>query len=342
TANLKMDTMTTENLKIRKVVAPLSTDLAQNAEAFLVSIFEYGDYSFRSALRGDYSQTLDSTFFIALQGEDIVGVAGNLCSNDDPLVSILSPVAVASQWRRNGLGRRLVDCVLDFVQAGGGMAVYLAVSSDHAAVSLYRKSGFEKYFGIVMRRLFCSSDHFEKDYFGRVDDVRVRSAVWGDYAKIMLLLCFPCSMKTFDLQRGFYSSKYSEPKRFLSVFPEMMRNSSQFGNIINVLAGGSQECIAGIARMRTSAATPREHIAELCFFVHDDFINHADNLIRQTLADSRSLKLEKIVCHCPGTDTVKRDILAQCGARHVATLTGHLKFNQEYDDVLVYELTREV
>lgn len=49
--------------EICRVTAPLAPDGAWEIESLLLQVFGYGDYSFRSALSGEYSETLNCTFF---------------------------------------------------------------------------------------------------------------------------------------------------------------------------------------------------------------------------------------------------------------------------------------
>ena len=78
-----MDRTVRGEIEVRRVSAPVDGKLAWEIEAFLLQIFEYGDYSFRAALRGDYSDTLNCTFFIAKYKGNIIGAAGALYAHNN-------------------------------------------------------------------------------------------------------------------------------------------------------------------------------------------------------------------------------------------------------------------
>jgi GNAT superfamily N-acetyltransferase len=94
----------------------LKTQAAWEVECLLLKIFEYGDYSFHSALLGEYSQTLNCTFFLAKHKGNIVGAAGCLYSHMNPAVVIIGPVGVAAEYRRNGIGRKLVTSIVEHLR----------------------------------------------------------------------------------------------------------------------------------------------------------------------------------------------------------------------------------
>ena len=57
--------LTSVDVEICQTTAPLEAEAAWEVESLLLKILEYGDYSFHSALLGEYSQTLNCTFFLA-------------------------------------------------------------------------------------------------------------------------------------------------------------------------------------------------------------------------------------------------------------------------------------
>jgi len=74
---------------MEQIIPPVSADTAWEIESFLLKIFEYGDYSFRSMLRGEYALTLGSCCFAALHQEKIVGVVVCLYPRQNPLAALL-------------------------------------------------------------------------------------------------------------------------------------------------------------------------------------------------------------------------------------------------------------
>ena len=222
---METETRTLHDVRFSRVTAPLDVRLAWEVESFLLEVFEYGDYSFRAALRGDYARTLCCSFVLAYCGPLLVGAAGGLYSHANPAVALLGPVAVHPSRRGGGIGTELIRMQLDHLAREGCRAVYLGIADGHRAVRLYARLGFAEYQGIVMRRSQSPSDRFDTEYWQAGGSVHVREVCWGDFPAVQALASVPAFMYTYDLQRGLFSSRYVPPERFLGVFPEMMRAS---------------------------------------------------------------------------------------------------------------------
>jgi len=334
--------LTSIDVEIRKATAPLETESAWEVESLLLKILEYGDYSFHSALLGEYSRTLNCTFFLAKHKGNLVGAAGCLYSHKNPAVAIIGPVGVAAEYRLNGIGRKLVTTIIEHLRGRYCMAVYLGVSAGTPATYLYSSLGFKRYKGIVMRLLLCPEEEFTNTYFGKCPDVKLRRAAWGDFPGIQALATFPCQMYTCDFRRGVFSSKYIEPIRFLPVFPDMMRTFGRSGGLANVLIAGGKENIVGIAHMSRLPGEAQRHIAEFDFYVHDNFVDQTERLVRTTIEGSRDLSINRINCYCLDCDHLKRNIIDRLGGRQVAVLPGNIFVSGKYEDVLVYQFGERI
>jgi GNAT superfamily N-acetyltransferase len=86
----------------------------------------------------------DSAFFVAeTAGGEWVGMAGGFREEDPPDTVHLVSMWVAPDYRRAGLGVRLVDAVSGWARGGGARAVELWVTrGNEPAASLYRRVGF--------------------------------------------------------------------------------------------------------------------------------------------------------------------------------------------------------
>ena len=317
---------------------PLESEATWEVEALYLKVFEYCDYSVRSALLGKYRDSLCCSLALARRQGRLVGAAVLQYRPSKASVAIVGPVAVDEKYRRMGIGTELVRELISIAEARGIRTMYLGVSKSSMAARLYKRLGFAEYRGIVMRYMFCPEDEFEEQYFGKSSYMRIRRAGWGDFPGVIVLASFPCKMQAFDFRRSIFSSKYVEPARFFSIFPEMMQAFSQRGGYANVLVCGTAENVVGIAHVRSLATEAQEHMAELDFYVHDNFVEEAELLVRTTLIQSVTLGSKTVACYCPAGDKVKWGILEGVGARQVAVLTGHIRLNEKYDDVLVYQI----
>ena len=324
------------NVEICRAATPLDSKTAWEIESLLVKIFEYGDYSFRSALSGRYHR-LNCIFFLAKCQGKLIGAAGCLLSHRDAAVSILGPVGVDMEYRGQGIGTKLIGCVIDFLKKRNCKAVYLGISDGNPAAGLYKKLGFEKYSGIVMRRLFCSEKEFNKDYI-KCSDTKIRMADWGDFPAAGALMSLPCSIYTYDFRQSIFSSRYVEPDKFLSVFPEMMKAFQKYGGFANVLIAPGSKTVVGIAQIGRLPGQVQRHIAALDFYMHDNFIEQAERLIRTTIRGSTSLSVDRINCYCLACDDIKRNILETLEAEQIAVLPENACINKNLTDVLVYQI----
>ena len=323
---------------IERVETPLEPKSAWEIEAFLLRIFEYGDYSFRSALRGEYSDTLDCTFALAKRSGSLVGAAGCLCSHQHPTVAVVGPVGVHPEHRRRGIGAALLRSLADHLAHRSCTAAYLGVSPENPAVGLYRKVGFRTHHGIVMRLALDSEGDFDQINLQEDRRVSIRRVCWGDFPAVGALLSYPGSMYTYDLRRSLFSSKYVPPTRFLSVFPDMMKAFSRHGGFANVLVAGNTQHVVGIAQANRLPSAAQQHVAELDFYVHDNFVEHAHSLVERTLRECSTLSVRRINGCCLSCDRVKQRILDKLGGRQTAVLPERAFIGKDDVDVLIYEL----
>lgn len=323
------------DIVIQKFTAPLPKNLADHIESFLVRIFEYGNYSFRTALRGQMDP-LCVTTLVALRHQHIVGVSMGLSPPSQQGIALLGPVAVNQQFRQQGIATSLIQRLCDHFSTQNITTIFLAAKFNHPARSLYHKLGFQNDQGIVMRRSSSNSHFFDKQYFSFSPTVKVRKANWSDYCGVQLLLITPATMICFDYQRGLFSSRVSSPTRFFSVFPDLMKQQQQGYGFTNVLVSAAQEKVMGLAHISRLPAAPSHHLATLDFFVHDSFVHHAMQLLATTIKQARQMGAKRIVCYVPRVDTLKQNVLNDLGINVAAILPEQISLQNQFHDILVY------
>jgi GNAT superfamily N-acetyltransferase len=329
--------MESAGFEISCLSAPLAPDPAWEAEALLLKIFEYGDYSLRAALSGAYSQQLDCIFSFAREHKTLVGAAGALCGGRNPSIGLLGPVGVLEKYRGRGLGTALAATLVEDLRGRGCEVVYLGVPARNPAVRLYERLGFAPYQGIVRRLPLRPGEAWEQTCFAPCAQVEIRRADWGDFPGVQALLCYPGSMMTVDWPRGIFSSRYVPPARFLPVFPEIVKTCTQQGGLINVLATQRTQSITGFAYACRLPGAARRHIAQLEFYVHDHFLAQASHLVLATILDAGSLGFQWLRCVLLGSDRLKRRIVEGLDATPIATLAGSACIDDQLDEVVVYE-----
>jgi len=319
-------------------IAPFENELAWEVESLLLRIFEYGDYSFRSALRGEYAQSLNCVYFLAKYNENIIGAAGCLYSRINPAIAIVGPVCVLPEYRSKGIGTGLLESIIEHLKQNNCMAAYLAVNHNNPAVSMYSKIGFMQYQGIVRRLLLREKKVFDKTYFSNTKNAHVREAVWGDFPGFQALITEPGGMYSVINSKHIFSSRYVEPARFLSLFPELMKENKKSGGLLNVLAAGTQETIVGFANIKKLPSKANEHICELEYFVHDNYIENTKELVSTTIHAFMNPSIKKIYSYCVGGDIIKRNIIESIGGCLNCILPENIFINGSYEDTLIYEI----
>ena len=83
--------------------------------------------------------------FLAMDGATACGIAGSLLDENDPTRAQLVSMWTAPTHRRLGIGRLLVDAVLDWARTRNVHALLLMVTSNNdSAIRFYERLGFTK------------------------------------------------------------------------------------------------------------------------------------------------------------------------------------------------------
>ncbi|MCQ1538242.1 GNAT family N-acetyltransferase [Methanocalculus taiwanensis] len=94
------------------------------------------------------------TFFVAVADDCIAGYTIGSIVGRSPDTGWILRLQVADRYKRNGIGRRLMEQLLATFEAMGVTKALLSVSPEnHAALPLYRSLGFTEH-------------SFESEYFG--------------------------------------------------------------------------------------------------------------------------------------------------------------------------------
>ncbi len=122
------------------------TTIQPMAEADLDEVLAVERNSFPSAWsRGSYERELrndNSFYFVAQHSGKLVGYAGMWVIFEEAHVTT---IAVKSECRRRGLGKRLLSLLIDFARARNAARLTLEVrEGNEAAVALYEQFGFER------------------------------------------------------------------------------------------------------------------------------------------------------------------------------------------------------
>jgi ribosomal protein S18 acetylase RimI-like enzyme len=84
-----------------------------------------------------------SILFMAMEGGEAVGLAGSYLDHDDPTRAHLISMGTAPTHRQQGVGRMLVDEVINWARQRNAHTLQLMVTSiNESAISFYQRLGF--------------------------------------------------------------------------------------------------------------------------------------------------------------------------------------------------------
>lgn len=119
-----------------------SHDIGRFIDASLA--VEGDDVSLKPALAEILSSIKPTSGFFIKESPERGAVAVALCVQDNDLAGIMS-FAVASDWKRQGIGTEIFSSALRWARISGARSAWLqVVSTNVPAVALYRKFGFRK------------------------------------------------------------------------------------------------------------------------------------------------------------------------------------------------------
>jgi len=324
-------------VKFYTVCSPATTKDVQQIQSFLLDIFEYGDYNFRSALLGKFSPALKAVYYLEKYENSIIAAAGALYSRNSSFFAIVGPVCVAEAYRRLGIGKRIVELLLQHLKSNNCCAAYLGVNPRNLAVGLYRQVGFDNYKGFVMRKLFAPQSEIDKK-FQSPGLLTIRPLQWHHWPALMALFACPAKLYTADFSNNIYSSRYFPIEKFAPVFSSLMTNIQKNQGLANVLISSTEDVITGYCHITPNAPSFGKHIAVADFYLHDSSLDKARLLLKSTIEKTRNCGIEKIYFYCLACDHEKQKIMESIGGSVEAVLPRNINVNQSYVDLLIYRL----
>ena len=302
-----------------------------------MDIFEYGDYNFRSALLQKFSPALKAVYYLAKYENSIIAVAGGLYSQNSSFFAIVGPVCVAEVWRHLGIGKKIVELLLQRLKSNNCYAAYLGVKSDNPAANLYRQLGFDNYNDIVMRKLFAPQEEIEKK-FQSPALLKIQPLQWHHWPALMALFAWPAKLYTADFQNNIFSGRYFPIEKFAPVFSTLMTNIQKNEGYANVLISNTEDVITGYCNITANAQSFGKHIAVADFYLHDNCLDKAHLLLKATIEKTKNSGIGKIYFYCLSCDHEKQKIIESIGGSVEAVLLRNINVNQSFVDLLIYRL----
>src|SRR5271163_1720430 len=164
--------MQSETIQIRRLLA---TDAALYRDIRLEGL-RLSPESFGSTFERENAQTLEwfaqrlghSDMFGAFDGAEIVGTAGLLfgTGRKEEHKGRLVGMYVRPNARRSGVGRRLIEAILDFARLRIEIVQLAVVSENHKAIRLYESLGFVE-FGLEKNSLKDGGRYYDEVHMAK-------------------------------------------------------------------------------------------------------------------------------------------------------------------------------
>ena len=212
-------------LRYETVASPLREDLAGRLLSMWARIFAVSYDSFRPILLGDESEWNDDTYYLAWDGEEVVGSSHLTVPKADRRLGGLGEVATPAQYRGRGIATELCRHARDAFFDQGGEALFLGTENP-VACRVYERLGWSQLVGSTVMGNFRTAtgpEDFLKRYFvseGPFD------AVTGSprfRIPVIPLTLIPQNRFVLDANTGLGSTDHFVQRFCMSLYPRYQR-----------------------------------------------------------------------------------------------------------------------
>ncbi len=303
---------------------PLPEGVAERVLALLHTEWDSGDYDWRAAFRGEFSNTLSFRIAVAqVNGED-AATACVVYPKQDPEIGVVNNVLTKLAFRGRGLGAHLSESITRLAYDAGCRVVYLGTTIRPDSV--YLGTGYEFVNGGVMRRAAVEGDRFEQDeYFRPGQRTSVREAVWGDLPGFSALFARPYEWLAGDFQRQLYSGRFVEQHRCASIFGHLREDVRRRQGVCCVLAGDKAHRILGVASVTPGVAPVAHHAAVADVLTHEHYYAEAARLLTECRRRAEASGVRVVTAYAAALDIRKLEILREAGFSESAVLPDQIR-----------------
>jgi len=317
---------------VQHLVAPLSASSAHDLVVFLRHKGPPWVDDIRRRVRGELEGAEDH-FFVALDGQRLVGHAWYTVSRSDPRLGLIGHVFTDPAFRRRGIAALLLDQAMTRFRRGGGTLMQLFTSTPFS-IPFYERLGFED--------LFSQQVYHDRDWYLRSpagSDQSLRD--WFAAPQVSIRTLSPSELPHYCL---LYNAQHDHVlKDRAQQLGLGLEAELAFIDTTNALAEGRGACwvldngrtLVGAATLMPSAFPHQSHIAIFDLYVLEPGLQHTAALAERCLRARHNLGIERI--YGIGVDASKRGLLQQLGFASRGVLPGHYKVAQQRYDCEVFE-----
>ena len=274
---------------------PLAEDLRSELPPFWETI--YGEeFVFRDVLAGSDAGFVAHRIYVRRQPGDgaLMGTAHLAYSEPGlqrpqtaALIGGLGEVATAPAFRRQGIAARLCEMARDDFRRLGGPALFLGTANP-AAARVYHRLGFRKLAAASLMAWVTdaeSPEHFLAAHFSGGGAIEVHPGSPRSRCHMIPLAICPHDWQVLDANAGLYSTRYTELRSCMSLFPRYEAVSA--GEREGTWFEGWTEagnCLAGLSTARLIT----DDISQVDGFIHKRFTAAWPQLLAAAVDWSRS------------------------------------------------------
>ena len=127
--------------KIRKNEIPCAIELVKSGLKERLGSLVIVDFSDINSFETTYLSD-GSNFYVALDGDRLIGTCGLVPLRDTTYK--LARLSVHKDYRKQGIGRRLMEKATEYVESLGGQRVYLTVNKTwQRTIDMYKDMGYQ-------------------------------------------------------------------------------------------------------------------------------------------------------------------------------------------------------
>jgi GNAT superfamily N-acetyltransferase/L-amino acid N-acyltransferase YncA len=314
-----------QSLRVRVLEPPLG-DYADRIEYWWRDIRE-------PLLAGKLMETSFDRFVIGEVNGVYAGSMNYCAHRDSREVALLEMVWTHPDYRRMGISRRLLQHTLADFRNIGGKAMYLCTTNP-SAFALYASEGFRPLIGDGMRYLTppFDSDTFESRYFADAGPARIRSAEWGDIARVSALY----NQREPGWLIKDYPRRVFRDMRYESHYIRVWKPANEGRGTVLVLEN-SLHRIVGIASAIDTDSYYEQHVAVVDFWGCPAYLQQLPDLLTALIQQAEQHGTELLQASIAECDQEKRQMLEASGFIESARLRDRLRDGDQQFDLLIYE-----
>ena len=216
-------------LRYETLATPLREDLAGRLLSMWAGIFEVPYDSFRPILLGDESEWNDDTYYLAWDGEEVVGSSHLTVPKTDRRLGGLGEVATTAQYRGRGIATELCRHARDAFFDQGGEALFLGTENP-VARRVYERLGWKQLVGSTVMGNFRTAtgpEDFLKPYFVSEGPFDAMTGSPRFRIPMIPLALIPQNRFVLDANTGLGSTDHFVQRFCMSLYPRYQRITTE-------------------------------------------------------------------------------------------------------------------